>query len=234
MWRPPLSDLTRVPPVLAGADTAVVVTLDGAVTGYDLVTGSERWRTGMGTEIRHAPLVAGDRILVADAAGALSCFDLAGKELWTIDAGRVSALAVGEGPDPLVAVGRSDSMVVRAYSLADGSQVWHRRVLEDAKDLVSLGDRFVLRDDDQLVGLDAATGAQLWTAAIRSQQAIGGGDRVLLLSASSLVLVDREGRQVREWPHRLGDVGRADNYLETSGDAVIVAGPIGFAVGRLP
>lgn len=234
LWQTSLSDLTRIPPVLAGTDLAVVVTLDGAVTGYDLATGSERWRVDLGTEIRRAPLVAGDRILVADAAGALSCLDLAGEELWTIDAGRVISLAVGGGPEPLVAVGRSDSAVVRAYSLADGSQVWRQRVLENALDLVSLGDRFVLRDDDRLVGIDAVTGAQLWTADLRSERAIGGGDRVLLLTATSLVLVDGEGRQVRAWPHDLGDVGRADNYLATVGDAVIAAGPTGFAVGRQP
>ncbi len=234
LWETPLSDLTRVPPVLAGDDTVVVVTLDGAVTGYDLSTGNERWRAGMGTEIRQLPLVAGQRILVADAGGALSCFDLAGEELWTIDAGRAIALAVGGDPNPLVVVGRSDSMVVRAYSLSDGSQVWHQRILEDAKQLVSLGDRFVLRDDDRLVGIEAGTGARLWTTTVRSETAAGGGGYVLLLSESSLILVDREGRQVREWPHQLGDVGRADNYLATSGEAVIAAGPTGFAVGRLP
>lgn len=234
LWETSLSDLTRIPPVLAGTDLVVVVTLDGEVTGYDLTTGNERWRTSQGAEIRRAPLVAGDRILVADAAGALSCLDLAGEELWTIDAGRVLSLAVGTAPEPLVAVGRSDSAVVRAYSLADGSQVWRQRVLQNAKDLVSLGDRFVLRDDDQLVGMDAATGAPLWTAEFRSERAIGGGDRVLLLSGSSLVLVDRDGRQVREWPHQLGDIQRADDYLQIAGDAVIAAGPNGFAVGRLP
>lgn len=234
LWQASLSDLTRIPPVLAGTDLAVVVTLDGAIVGYDLSTGAERWRTSMGTEIRRAPLVAGERILVTDAAGALSCLDLTGAELWTIDAGRVSSLAVSDGQESLVAVGRSDSAVVRAYSLTDGGQVWRRRILENAQDLVSLGDRFVLRDDDRLVGMDAATGAPLWTAELRSERAIGDGNRVLLLTDSSLVLVDRDGRQVREWAHQLGDVGRADSYLEATGDAVIAAGPTGFAVGRLP
>lgn len=234
LWEARLSDLTRVAPALAGGDTVVVVTLDGAVTGYDLATGGERWRTGMGTEIRRAPLVTGERILVADAGGALSCFDLAGQELWTIDAGRVSTLAVSAGPEPLVAVGRSDSLVIRAYSLTDGSEIWRRRILEDARDLVSLGDRFVLRDDDRLVGIDAASGAQRWTTAIRSERAAGGAGHVLLLTPTSLLLLDRDGRQVREWPHRLGDIERADSYLATSGDAVIASGPTGFAVGRLP
>lgn len=234
LWETPLSDLTRVAPVLAGADTVVVVTLDGAVTGFDLATGSQRWRAGMGTEIRRAPVVAGERILVADAGGALSCFDLAGKELWTIDAGRATALAVSAGPEPLVAVGRSDSMVVRGYALADGGEVWHRRILQDARELVSLGDRFVLRDDDQLVGIDAATGAPLWETALRSERAAGGGSHVLLLTPDALLLLDRDGRQLREWPHQLGDVERADSYLATSGDAVIAWGPTGFAVGRLP
>ncbi len=234
LWQARLTDLTRVPPVRFGADTVVVVTLDGGVTGYDLVTGEERWRATMGTEIRRTPLAAGDRLLVADAGGALSSFDRQGNEQWTVDAGRVAALAVSDGPAPVVAVGRSDSYVVRGYSLADGSQVWRSRIKQDAHGLVSLGDRFVLRDDDYLLGIDAASGAELWAQPLRSRTAIGGGERVLVLTGKSLLLLDADGRQVREWPHRLGDVDHSTSYLAVSGDAVVVSGPIGVTVGRTP
>lgn len=232
LWQTRLSDLTRVPPVLLGADTVVVVTLDGGITGYDLATGEERWRARMDAEIRRPPLVAGDRLLVADADGALSCLDADGQEQWTIDAGRVRSLAVSSGPDPVVAVGRSDSYVVSGYSLADGSRAWRERILQDARDLISLGDRFVLRDDDQLIAIEATDGARLWSSPMRSAAAIGGGGRILLLTADALVLIDAEGNPVREWPHQLGGV--SPGYLALSGGQVVVSGPTGFAVGRTP
>lgn len=233
LWEAPLSDLTRVPPALAGQDTVVVVSLDGAVTGYDLATGAERWRASMGTEIRLAPLVAHDHIVVADAGGGLSCFDLAGRELWTIDAGRASTLTATPGPEPLVVVGRSDSMTVRAYSLTDGEEVWRQRILEDARQLVSVGDRVVLRDDDRLVALDAATGEPVWTLPQRSEQAVAG-DQLLLLTDAAIMLLDRDGRPVREWPHDLGDITRSTHHLVIAGDAVVAWGPTGIAMGRLP
>ncbi|MGC3955031.1 MAG: PQQ-binding-like beta-propeller repeat protein [Propionicimonas sp.] len=233
LWEARLSDLTRVPPVRFG-DLVVVVTLDGAVTGYDLVSGAERWRAGMGTEIRRAPLVAGDRLLVADAGGGLASFDPQGNEQWTIDAGQVSSLAVSDGPDPVVAVGRKDSYVVRAYSLSAGDQVWRARILQDAKDLISLGDHFVLRDDDQLLAIDAASGAQLWSQPLVSKVGIGQGDRILLLTATAVLLLDGQGRQLREWPHQLGDVMNSAGFLTIAGDKVLTFGPAGFAVGRTP
>lgn len=233
LWERRLDDLTRIVPVLLGDDTAVVVTLDGQVTGYDLATGEQRWQAGMGTEIRRTPVVAGDRLLVADAGGALSCFDATGAELWTIDAGRVASLAITAGDDPLVAVGRSDSKVIRAYSLADGNEVWQQRILKDANDLFALGDRLVLRDDDQLVGLDAATGAPLWAQPIRSLEGASGGEKLLVLTGNSLVAFDSDGQQLREWPLQLGITG-STHYLSVSEGAVIAFGPTGVAIGRTP
>ena len=232
LWEARQSDLTRAAPVRFGADTVMVVTLDGGVTGYDLITGAVRWRADMAVEIHRPPVVAGDRLLVADQGGALTCFDAAGRELWTIDAGQVSSMAATDGPEPLVVVGRADSYVVRAYRLSDGEPVWRNRVVEDARDLIAIGDRVVLRDYDRLLGLDAATGATLWTQQLRNWTAVGGGERLLAVTDDSLVLLDRDGRQVRSWPLQLGDV-ESVAYLTVAGDAVVAYGPTGFAVGRV-
>ena len=231
LWQAPQTDLTQAAPVRLGADTVVVVTLDGGVTGYDLITGAQKWRADMAVEIHRPPVAAGDRLLVSDQGGALTCFDAAGAELWTIDAGQVSSLAVTDGPDPLVVVGRADSYVVRAYRLADGEPVWRTRIVEDARGLVAIGDRVVLRDSDRLLGLDVATGETLWTQVLRNWAVIGGGDRLLALTDDALVLLDADGRRLKEWPVQLGDV-ESVSYLTIAADAVLVYGPTGFAVGR--
>ena len=185
----------------------------------------------MAVEIHRPPVAAGNRLLVSDQGGALTCFDAAGAELWTIDAGQVSSLAVTDGPDPLVVVGRADSYVVRAYRLADGEPVWRTRIVEDARGLVAIGDRVVLRDSDRLLGLDVATGETLWTQVLRNWAVIGGGDRLLALTDDALVLLDADGRRLKEWPVQLGDV-ESVSYLTIAADAVLVYGPTGFAVGR--
>lgn len=232
LWQNTLSDLTRVPPVRFG-DAVVVVTLDGGVTGYDLSTGAQRWRATTGMEIRIPPLAAGDHLLVADQGGALICLDVAGEEQWTIDAGQAARLALIEAPEPAVVVGRVDSYVLRAYALDDGSQLWRSRVLEDVGDLIALDGRLVLRDRDRLVGIDPASGAQLWSRPFRSLAGVGGAGHVLLLTEGHLTLVDADGMPVREWPHELGDIEQLSRFLTVAGDAVVAFGPDAFLVGRL-
>ncbi len=234
LWESGLSELTTVPPVPLGADAVVVVTLDGEVAAYDLTTGDERWRTSMGSEIRLAPLVAGDRVVVADASGRLSCFDAEGNEVWRVDSGRVSALAVSAGAEPVIAVGRSDAYLVQGHSLANGSQVWRRRILEDIRTVMSLGDRFVLRDDDRLIGIDATSGTPLWSEPVHSLAGVGGGSHLLLLAESTLTLVDTNGRVVRSWPHQFGNVSSSVVSLTVTGGALLAFGPAGWAIGRTP
>ncbi|MEA4945883.1 MAG: PQQ-binding-like beta-propeller repeat protein [Propionicimonas sp.] len=234
LWEAPLSDLAVVPPVRFG-DRAVLVTLDGAVTAFELTTGTQAWRTELGAEIRSLPVAAGDRLLVGNQAGALACLDTAGNQQWVIDAGVPRSLAVSAGPDPVVVFGENGSVVLRGYSLADGSQLWRNRLYQDARDLIALDSLVVVRDDDVTLGIDPASGESLWTwSGQRTLTGTGGGRRVLLMSETSLVLLDDQGRPVRQWPHDLGQVAATSRFLTTSGDTVLAYGPRSLEVGRLP
>ncbi|MDQ7994086.1 MAG: PQQ-binding-like beta-propeller repeat protein, partial [Propionicimonas sp.] len=234
LWEVPLSDIARVAPVPLGA-TLVVATLDGEVTGLDLASGAEAWRTQVAAEVRDPLVTAGDRLLVADQSGALTCLDAAGSELWAVDAGAARSVAVSSGASPVVVVGREDSPVVRGYALADGERVWELRHYDDAREIVAIGDRFLLRDTDRSTAVDAATGAPAWTwSQQRSWAAVGGGDRVLLLTDTDLVLLDDAGAVVGRWPHALGDVSQSSSFLAAAEGLVVAYGPLGMTVGRLP
>ena len=64
--------------------------------------------------------------------------------------------------------------------------------------------------------------------------AIGGDQRVLLLTDTELVLLDADGRPVKSWPHGLGDISQSATFLTAGEDSVVAYGPLSMSVGRLP
>lgn len=237
-WQRRLSDLAVAAPARIG-DLAVVATLDGDVTGYELATGTERWRWRASAEVRVAPVVAADRVLVLDQAGQLACLDPSGAELWTADAGSVEHLGVwvpqgtaAGGPDEaLVIAPRADSPHVAAFSLVDGRRAWRLRETLNVRDVVALDRAVVLRDDDETVALDPRSGARLWTLGGRSYAIAGGGERLLLFTGSQLEVFDDGGRSVRTWPLSLGDASESAAHVVPAEGGVVVYGPSGIAIG---
>ncbi len=231
-WQAPLSDLAQVEPVRFG-ELVVLATLDGAITAYDLATGAERWRTEVAAEVRVRLVVAADRLLVVDQAGALSCLDPAGQVVWNVDVGRVEHFGVSAGPDPVVVVPLSDRPRVVGVRLADGEQLWRSRQDVTALDVLTLEGGVVLRDEDELVTLDPATGARAWTwRGARTFAGAGGGDRLLVLTIDRLLLLDGGGRQLKEWPVAVGDVSSAEPYLVGTQGRVLLYGPTGMVLGE--
>ena len=185
LWEVRLPDQSVVPPARLG-DQVVVATLDGSVTGYDLATGSLLWRQQVAAEVRVAPVAAADRVLVVDQGGQLSCFEPAGIRQWSVEVGAVAQFAVSTGPDPVVVVPNSDGLRVSGLSLDDGRELWRERVPVNPKDVIALDELVVLRYEKQTIGLDPATGRQVWTwQAARSYAAVGGGTRLVLLAPTA-------------------------------------------------
>ncbi len=231
LWEVRLPDLAVVRPARLG-DLVVVATLDGSVTGYDLATGDRRWQQQLGIEVRVPPLVAGERVLVVDQGGQLTCFDAPGNQLWSTRVGRVEDLAVSAGPDPVVVIPNSDGPRVSGLSLADGSQRWTLRHRLTTQDVIALDRVVVLRDEDETVGLDPGTGQRIWSwRGPRTFAGIGGGGRLLLLGADRLVLLDGDGNQVTEWPVAIGDPSSGSAYLVAAHGRVLVHGPNGVMLG---
>lgn len=231
LWDTPLADLSIVTPVRVD-DLVVIATLDGSVTAYDLATGLQRWQQNVGTEVRVAPRVAGRRVLVVDQAGGLSCFDAAGALVWAKSVGRVEEFGVSTGADPVVVIPNSDGPRVTGLSLADGTELWRPRHTLSTKGVIALDDVVVLRAEDESIGIDPATGQKLWSwQGARTYAGIGGGERALLLSTDSVVLLDAQGAQVAEWPVEIGDASNTSTWLTAAQGRVLVYGSKGAAIG---
>jgi outer membrane protein assembly factor BamB len=230
LWEVRLPDLAVVAPARLG-DEAVVATLDGSVSGYDLATGALSWRRQMSSEVRSALIVAGDRVLVVDQNGQLSCFDPTGAELWSVQSGPVAHFAVSTGPDPTVVVPNSDGPRVQGYSLADGSLRWNLRQFLSVEDAIALDGVVVLRDSKEVIGIDPATGQRSWTWAARTFGGIGGASRVLLLVDGALVLLDNKGAKVTSWPVAIGDPSADGPLLSAANSRVLVYSLSGAELG---
>jgi outer membrane protein assembly factor BamB len=231
LWDTPLADLSIVTPVRLD-DSVVIATLDGSVTAYDLATGAQRWQQNVGSEVRVVPRVAGRRVLVVDQAGGLSCFDATGALVWSKSVGRVEEFGVTTGADPVVVVPNSDGPRVTGLSLADGRELWRPRHTLSTKGVIALDDVVVLRAEDESIGIDPATGQKLWSwQGARTYAGIGGGERALLLTTDSVVLLDARGALVAEWPVDIGDASDTSTWLAAAQGRVLVYGIKGVAIG---
>ncbi len=138
---------------------------------------------GLGKKyIRLQPVVAADRIVAADAYGAVAALDrFSGKTIWQQkigDAERIASglnrfldrsdsafvsggVGVGEG---LVLVGTTGGEVV-ALALSDGIEQWRAFVGSEigASPVAAQGRVFAQTIDGALIALDATTGEQLWS-----------------------------------------------------------------------
>lgn len=231
LWDSPLPDLAIVTPVRLG-DLVVTATLDGSVTAYDLATGALRWQQNVGSEVRVAPQVAGQRVLVVDQAGGLSCFDAAGAMVWAKSVGRVEQFGVTTGANPVVVVPNSDGPRVTGLSLADGTELWRPRQTLSTQGVIALDDVAVLRAEDESIGIDPSSGKKLWSwQGARTYAGIGGGNRALLLASDRVVLLDAHGAQVAEWPVEIGDPSGFTTWLAAAQGRVLVYGLKGVAIG---
>ena len=234
LWEATLTDISVVPPIRLG-DQAIVVGLDGSVTALDLRFGTTTWQTSIGGEIRSLPLFAQNRLLVANQMGALACIDPEGNTEWVVDAGVPRSMAVSPGPDPVVIYGNNKSVVLRAYSLADGHQVWRNRVYQDALDLVALDEVVVLRDNDMVLGIDWFSGEIVWRwSGQRTVAGLGGGQRVLIFGDSDLILLNAAGTEVRTWPHSIPSPSEYSSYLMAMNKTVLAYTGSKMEIGVLP
>ena len=155
---------------------------------FDAVVKIQRqWKSkvgnGLGKKyIRLQPVVAADRIVAADAYGAVAAFDrFSGRTIWQQkigDAERIASglnrfldrsdsafvsggVGVGEG---LVLVGTTGGEVV-ALALSDGIEQWRAFVGSEigASPVAAQGRVFAQTIDGALIALDATTGEQLWS-----------------------------------------------------------------------
>jgi len=142
--------------------------------------------TGAGTDeqlVRLVPLVAGERVFVADRSGAVRAYSLEkGEQLWHSKTRTAISAGPGVG-DGLVVVGSSDADLI-ALDAETGEQRWRTAVSSEVLSVPQIyrGIVVVQTVDGMLAGLDAASGERLW---IQSRSV-----PVLTLRGTSTPLVD--------------------------------------------
>jgi len=163
-WKVRASSEVLAPPQV-DRDIVVVQTIDGKVTGYDALSGDQRWVYTMNTPAltlrgTAAPIIFGDIVITAFANGRVAFLD------------RERGLAAF---DQRVAVAQGTSDLERLVDI-DGAMA------------IADGRLFVASFQGRVVGIEIASGRMLWAEEASSVTGVGEGfGNVYLASADSKI-----------------------------------------------
>lgn len=139
-----------------------------SIVALDDETGETEWSV----DGRRLFGAANGTLYVARDGDMLGIDTSTGERLWSVDApttgehGNYGVVSVTDRAIFAVNDNADDELRVSAYSTADGSTLWNTTVTNDAngqyRPAVADGAVFVTADHDELVRLDAATGAEAW------------------------------------------------------------------------
>jgi outer membrane assembly lipoprotein YfgL len=177
--------------VKVNGNTVVAVSSDGMLVSLDARTGTELWRSNLGTQIAAGVGSDGRLAAVVTRANELIVLD-SGREIWRqkMPAQGFTAPLVAGGRVFLLAADRS----VVAYDAQSGRKLWTQQrpgeslVLRQAGVLLAVGDTLVTGLGGRLVGLNPSNGSIRWEAPIASPRGTNDVER----------LVDLVGRVSRE------------------------------------
>ncbi len=231
LWTADLGDIARVAPQPYGGGV-LITTIDGTVTLLSLTDGSVEWRFTAAAEIRIAPVVQGETIVVADQSGRFVRLDRRGQVLWSMEHTKADRMVlVGEN---LVVAPHAGS-TVSAFGVADGELAWQLRPDAAFTDLVGVGGMLVVQSADSVRGYDPATGEQRWRRDLVAQQLAGGAERLVVVTDRDLVVLDpTDGRERSRTPLELGDLSQTAFLIATGPGRLVVTTTTTAAVGTLP
>jgi hypothetical protein len=231
LWQASLPDLVVTTPVRLG-DSVVVAGLDGSVSAYALVDGRQLWSNRLSAEVRLAPKVVNDRVVVVDQTGQVTCLNAGGVEQWSQQLDASNGFTVTSGADPVVVVKSRTSIWTTALALRDGSRSWRANVRLSGRQLLGLDGQAVIIDRNGLLSLDAATGAVRWAyAGDPVYDAAGGADHLVLLGLDRLTLLDAGGRPVQTWATPVGATENSAPSLVVGSNQIAAIGPHGVFFG---
>lgn len=165
-WRfdysPSRADDHRQGGVLLLGDLVLVPAWNGTLFALDRATGETRWEFAAGQPLRARPASDGERIYLADGAGALSALSLQGELLWQA---RLSAPLLSEpvlSPAGVAVLGRDGELA--AFD-RDGRELWRRELAETCYYGAPVSQAealFVPTAAGALWKIEAASGRLLW------------------------------------------------------------------------
>lgn len=175
---------------LAANDDVVVTLENGELVGYSTADGKERWRSTVKVS---GPLSIEDNRVFARSEDQLAIFTAASGALQRrVDLGGTDPFRWFRAP--FVAHGNTiawiDSSVLSVADVTTGKPLWKK---EGVEDLAVAGGLLIASRDDQLEGLDLATGASKWKVALdhdSSSLAAGGDAIVARVERDELAVLD--------------------------------------------
>ena len=206
------SELEPITGVSGTPQMLIVTSRDGDVAAFREIEDDLEplWSTNLGSEIRAAPAVADDQVIVRSVDGRLRSLSATdGSQQWQIT-GRVPALSLTGNSNPLVEgemvfAGFDDGKLI-AYDRYSGKTVWEITVSlpsgrTEVERLIDLDGRFAMRDgviyvvsfQGHLAAVQALSGDILWSRKFSGFQAIAIDETALYLSSddSDLWSIDR-------------------------------------------
>jgi outer membrane protein assembly factor BamB len=203
-WSIGFSDVIMNEIVEVGRRSAVLLALDGEARRISLVDGSTVWSVPLG-DTPVAAAVADDHAVYTitndDVVHALSLDD--GSELWTASAAKAATLSViGDR----VIVGSADTSLL-AFDTATGAERWVSSLPDIPESSVIVGDLIVVGTLGGTAAYDQA-GVLRWSRP-EHEGMVAAGDRVALLGADGVHVIDPTGAEVGFWdPGPLVSAGR--------------------------
>jgi outer membrane protein assembly factor BamB/3',5'-cyclic AMP phosphodiesterase CpdA len=219
LWRTHVGPVYRRPAVDAAARTLFVPSADHRLYALRAADGRETWRFDAKAPVLSAPLVVevlGSERVFFSAGRTLFALDAArGDELWSLDGrGFSSGRAASDGRRVFTA---ADDGYARAHDAATGEELWsfamatgtenHVALYSGWDNVVAVGDGVVVVGSvSSSWGLDAATGAVLWTVAGSAMYApavvLGDGSALLTTEFGVMSRIDLATGKAR-WQTKL-------------------------------
>lgn len=199
-------------------ETVALATVDGVVRVLDLRTGSEQWKSSVGSDLSLAPIAVGGMIVVADQQGVVTALDLAdGTRRWSVD--RPAATLTPAG----------DQLVLTADGLAEGYDVgtgqlrWQQPVPGSVTATARYENKTVLATKAESLVLDA-DGRLVSTQPGWLDLTVHGG-YLIGWGPSDATVLDPQLRTVTRWALSAATVGGAASTPLPYRQGVRLAGP---------
>jgi outer membrane protein assembly factor BamB len=220
----------------ASGEALYLLTATGELWCLDPLNGSRRWRVETGITDAQAPVVAGDRVVLA-GRGAAAFEALAGRPLWTALDGERATTPPAVGAGLLIASEAGGR--VHARDVASGASLWVRvlgRELIAPPAVDDSGRVFIGTLERSFLCLDGRDGGKTrWRWRVGTaihQRALPVRDRVAFASLENVLYSLKSGGGDMVW--RQGLPGRALSGPTLVGGAFLLATQEGFLMGFNP
>jgi outer membrane protein assembly factor BamB len=217
VWTAQLPDTASRAAVEFGGNI-VIATVDGTLQALSATSGLPVWRASMPSELQLRPTVGADVMVAADENGTLVAFATDGHELWRTSDLPVAALAISRG---FLVTSERGATTLRGYDLATGTKLWRSwepAVLDSIADLDGV---VVGYTSGGVKAFDPTTGSLVWFSQETLLDAIVVGDRVVVATPDSVLVVDREGQQSARWPHGLSKLPALSVWVAAGPDQLV-------------